>query len=76
MLADYAQKEQADQTRVVFENAHWLVVVPFWAAWPFETILLTKDNIQNFSQLNDIQINTLAQALKVLTTKYDNVFDC
>ncbi|WP_352284513.1 galactose-1-phosphate uridylyltransferase, partial [Pseudoalteromonas sp. Q18-MNA-CIBAN-0097] len=31
MLADYAQKEQADQTRVVFENEHWLVVVPFWA---------------------------------------------
>ncbi|MEH6817303.1 MAG: UDP-glucose--hexose-1-phosphate uridylyltransferase [Pseudoalteromonas distincta] len=76
MLADYVQKEQTDKTRVVFENAHWLVVVPFWAAWPFETILLTKDNIQNFSQLNDIQINTLAQAIKVLTTKYDNIFNC
>ncbi|MBG9995802.1 UDP-glucose--hexose-1-phosphate uridylyltransferase [Pseudoalteromonas sp. NZS127_1] len=76
MLADYAQKEQADQTRVVFENEHWLVVVPFWAAWPFETMLVTKDNIQNFSQLNDAQTNSLAQALKVLTTKYDNVFNC
>jgi UDPglucose--hexose-1-phosphate uridylyltransferase len=76
MLADYVQKEQADKTRVVFENEHWLVVVPFWAAWPFETMLVTKDNIQNFSQLNDAQTDSLAHALKVLTTKYDNVFNC
>ncbi|WP_166109357.1 UDP-glucose--hexose-1-phosphate uridylyltransferase [Pseudoalteromonas sp. Z9A5] len=76
MLADYVQKEQADKTRVVFENEHWLVVVPFWAAWPFETMLITKDNIQNFSQLNDAQTDSLAHALKVLTTKYDNVFNC
>lgn len=76
MLADYVKKEQESQTRVVFENEYWLAVVPFWAAWPFETLLLTKDNIQNFSQLNDAQTEALAQALKVLTTKYDNVFNC
>ena len=76
LLADYVKKEQADNTRTVFENKHWLIVVPFWAAWPFETLLVTKDNIQNFSQLNEAHVNALAEALKVLTTKYDNVFNC
>ncbi|MBQ4834176.1 UDP-glucose--hexose-1-phosphate uridylyltransferase [Pseudoalteromonas sp. MMG010] len=76
LLADYVKKEQADGTRTVFENTHWLVVVPFWAAWPFETLLLSKDNVQHFGQLNSTQIDTLAEALKVLTTKYDNIFNC
>jgi UDPglucose--hexose-1-phosphate uridylyltransferase len=52
------------------------VVVPFWAAWPFETLLIAKDNIQDFGQLNSIQKNSLAQALQELTIRYDNVFKC
>jgi UDPglucose--hexose-1-phosphate uridylyltransferase len=76
LLAEYAQQEQEDQSRVVYQNDHWMVVVPFWAAWPFETLLLSKDNVQHLGQLNEKQIDTLAQALKILTTKYDNVFNC
>lgn len=76
MLADYAEKEMADGSRMVFENTHWLVVVPFWAAWPFETLVLPKDDLQALDQLNDEQNVALAEALKVLTTKYDNLFRC
>ena len=76
LLADYVEHEVLHQDRIVVENAHWLVVVPFWAAWPFETLLIAKDNIQHFGQLNDEQKNSLAQILQELTIRYDNVFDC
>lgn len=39
LLLDYAQREQAEQVRCVAETEHWLAVVPYWAAWPFETLL-------------------------------------
>jgi UDPglucose--hexose-1-phosphate uridylyltransferase len=76
LLADYVVQEQQAKQRIVFENAHWLVVVPFWAAWPFETLVLSKDDVQHFGQLLPPQIDALAQTLSVLTTKYDNVFNC
>ena len=76
MLAEYAKQEQEDHSRLVYENKHWLGVVPFWAAWPFETLLLCKDDVQHLGQLNQGQTEALAQALKILTTKYDNVFNC
>jgi len=76
LLADYVEHESSQQDRIVVENEHWLVVVPFWAAWPFETLLIAKDDIQHFGQLNSQQKNTLAQALQELTIRYDNVFNC
>ena len=76
LLADYAQRESLDGSRTVFENQHWLVVVPFWAAWPFETLVLPKDNLQALHELDNAQNQALAEALKVLTTKYDNLFRC
>jgi UDPglucose--hexose-1-phosphate uridylyltransferase len=76
LLADYVEHERSKQERVVVENEHWLAVVPFWAAWPFETLLIAKDDVQHFGQLNSIQKNSLAQALQELTIRYDNVFNC
>jgi len=76
LLADYVEHETAKKDRIVVENDHWLVVVPFWAAWPFETLLVTKDDVQDFSQLTEQQKASLAQALQELTIRYDNVFNC
>jgi UDPglucose--hexose-1-phosphate uridylyltransferase len=76
LLKDYAKHEVDDQKRVVVENEHWVVVVPFWAAWPFETLLLPKDDLQSFSQLNVAQKESLAEILQLITIKYDNVFNC
>jgi UDPglucose--hexose-1-phosphate uridylyltransferase len=76
LLADYAEHEVNKKDRIVVENEHWLVVVPFWAAWPFETLLVTKDDIQDFSQLTEQHKTSLAQALQELTIRYDNVFNC
>jgi UDPglucose--hexose-1-phosphate uridylyltransferase len=76
LLSDYVEHESVKQDRIVVENDHWLAVVPFWAAWPFETLLIAKDDIQHFGQLNAQQKSSLAQALQELTIRYDNVFNC
>ncbi len=74
MLADYAAREQTNAQRVVCENEHWLVVVPYWAAWPFETLLLPKFDVCRLSDLLPEQAATLADILRRLTTAYDNLF--
>ncbi len=76
LLADYVERELIEKKRIVAENEHWLVVVPFWAAWPFETLLVAKNNVQYFGELDDPEKYALAKILKELTTKYDNVFNC
>ncbi|WP_429037914.1 galactose-1-phosphate uridylyltransferase, partial [Aeromonas media] len=45
LLLDYVERELQDRSRIVVETAHWLAVVPFWAAWPFETLLLPKAHV-------------------------------
>ena len=64
MLVDYAQRELADGSRTVVETEHWLAVVPYWAAWPFETLLLPKAHVQRLTDLTDDQRSDLALALK------------
>jgi UDPglucose--hexose-1-phosphate uridylyltransferase len=76
LLARYAQREAADGERTVVETAHWLAVVPFWAAWPFETLLLPKFAVQRLPELDAGARADLALALKKLTSRYDNLFQC
>lgn len=76
MLLDYMQREQQAGVRTVVETEHWLAVVPYWASWPFETLLLPKFAVRRLPQLNDRQRDDLALALKKLTSRYDNLFQC
>ncbi|MFM2484929.1 UDP-glucose--hexose-1-phosphate uridylyltransferase [Celerinatantimonas yamalensis] len=76
LLLDYAQRESQAQERVVCENNDWLVVVPYWASWPFETLLLPKFKVEQLPQLNDAQRDSLSLILKQLTCRYDNLFQC
>jgi len=62
--------------RVVCVNDDWLVVVPYWAAWPFETLLLPRFAITQMIELTDAQQSTLAEIIKNVTTRYDNLFQC
>ena len=73
LLLDVAEREAASE-RVVEINDDWLAVVPFWAAWPFETLLLPRFAVQRMPQLNGGQRDSLASILKALTTRYDNLF--
>lgn len=76
LLADYVQEELRRRERIVVETEHWLAVVPYWAAWPFETLLLPKADASRLTELSAEQSKDLALALKRLTTRYDNLFSC
>ena len=76
LLTDYVEREREDGERVVVETAHWLAVVPYWAAWPFETMLLPKAHVRRFDELSEPQRDDLALAIRKLTSRYDNLFKC
>jgi len=75
LLCDYLQLEQRARERIVFASAHFTVVVPFWAVWPFEILVLPNTHVANLVELNSEQRNDLASGLKRLTTIYDRVFE-
>lgn len=76
LLLDYVDAELADGDRTVVDTEHWLAVVPYWASWPFEILLLPKFTVRRMVELNDEQRDDLAIALKKLTSHYDNLFNC
>lgn len=75
LLADYASDELGGP-REVAANDDWLVVVPFWAVWPFETLLMPRQPTPRLSDLDDGQKDSLADVLQALITVYDRLFDC
>ncbi len=76
LLHDYVHRELLRAERVVVETEHWVVVVPYWAAWPFETLVLPKENVSRITEMSESQKSDLAIALKEITTRYDNLFEC
>ena len=75
LLRDYAVLEHEQQTRVVVENAEWLAVVPYWAIWPFEMLLLPRRHVLRLPDLTDNERTALADIMKRMLTRYDNLFD-
>ena len=76
LLLDYVEQEAANGIRTVVETQHWLAVVPYWAAWPFEVLLTPKAHVRRITELTPEQRTDLAIALKKLTSRYDNLFQC
>jgi UDPglucose--hexose-1-phosphate uridylyltransferase len=75
MLADYAGLEAERGERVVVENDDWLAVVPYWALWPFEVMLLPRRHVLRLPELVDGERDALAGILKQLLTRYDNLYE-
>jgi UDPglucose--hexose-1-phosphate uridylyltransferase len=75
LLADYVVLELKEKERIVLENEHFVTVVPFWATWPFETMVISKRHIQHILQFSDAEKLAYADMLKKLTTIYDNLFE-
>jgi len=75
LLMDYAAREAAEQTRVVIENEDWLAVVPFWAVWPFEMLLMPRAHRLRLPDLTNSERASLAAILRGLLVKYDNLFE-
>ena len=76
LLLDVAEREVADGRRVVVQGTHWVAVVPFWATWPFETLLLPRLPLQRLPQMDAAARADLARVLQALTSRYDNLFQC
>jgi len=75
MLMDYLEQELNAQERIVMENDSWVVLVPFWAIWPFEALLLPKRHVLDLAGLSETEKNGLAEIMKKFLTKYDRLFD-
>lgn len=76
LLGDYLARELEERTRIVVETDAWVALVPFWAEWPFETMLLPKNPRARLDELDEGERDDLALALGELTTRYDNLFEC
>ncbi|HEY0092079.1 MAG TPA: UDP-glucose--hexose-1-phosphate uridylyltransferase [Flavobacterium sp.] len=75
LLKDYLDEELKRKERIVIENADFVALVPFWATWPYETMIISKRHIRDISQLVSAEKTSFAEILKALTVKYDNLFE-
>jgi len=75
LLTAYLRMELTSRERIVLENESWVVLVPFWAVWPFETMLLPRGVATGFAELTEKERNGLAEILQQITAGYNRVFD-
>ncbi len=76
LLLDYIEKELKKDERILYQNDDFVALIPFWAVWPFEAIIVPKRrHIKNISELTDEERTNLAAAYKGLTVLYDNLFE-
>jgi len=75
LLLDYLALELQHDERIVVDNAHWVAIVPYWATWPYEILLLPRRHVLRLPELNDTERDALADILKRLLTRYDNLFE-
>jgi len=76
LLQDYLEREIEAGERVVCENEHFVVVVPFWAVWPFETMILPRAHVDSLASFGAAEVAGLADAYRRLTQAYDRIFSC
>ena len=75
LLCDYLALELDYRERVVLQNDHFCALVPFWAVWPFETMVLARRHIDSLPEMTNAERDALADIVKRLTTRYDNLFE-
>jgi len=75
LLGDYLSLELEEKERIVVESESFVALVPFWAVWPFETMLISKRHVQHINQLTEVEKQDYAKILKELTIIYDNLFE-
>ena len=75
LLTDYLALELEQGERIVCENEGFVALVPFWAVWPFETMIISREQRGSLLDLSDAERGQLADVVKRLTTRYDNLFE-
>ena len=75
LLIDYLKHEEEQKERIVIQNEDWVVLLPYWATWPYETLLLPRRQVLRLPDLDNSERTSLAEILKRLLTRYDNLFE-
>lgn len=75
LLEEYAALETEKQERVVFENASFLALCPWWAVWPFEVMIVSKKHKRALVDFDDSERKELAETISEVTRRYDNLFE-
>ena len=75
LLGDYLERELAAGTRIVEQSEHWVALVPFWAVWPFETLLLPRRTVRRLQDITPDEADDSAAILIALFKRYDRLFD-
>ena len=76
LLEDYIKQESELNERIIFENQEFVVLVPFWAVWPFETMILPRKSEAHIGMMTTSRKSDFASAIKKLTAAYDKLFNC
>jgi len=74
LLGDYLSQELELGERILFENDSFVILVPFWAVWPFETMIVPKKHLKNIAELTSEESKAFAEAISVITKAYDKLF--
>ncbi|MEC7540083.1 MAG: UDP-glucose--hexose-1-phosphate uridylyltransferase [SAR324 cluster bacterium] len=74
LLLDVVEEELKKEERIVEKNSSWLAVVPYWAVWPFELLLLPRRNVKRLEEIDEQEKQELAEILKKILSRYDNLF--
>jgi UDPglucose--hexose-1-phosphate uridylyltransferase len=74
LLADYLRLEVEREERIVCGNDGFVALVPFWAVWPFETLVVSRRPVPDIGKLTDAERDQLADIVRRVTTRYDNLF--
>jgi len=75
LLADYLKQEIAAEERIICVNEHFVALVPFWAVWPYEAMIIPRRHFQHIGQMTEEEKAAFAKILKELTQRFDLIFD-
>ena len=75
LLSSYLKIELEKQERIVCANDHFVALIPFWAVWPYETMIISRRHIENILQFTNAEKESLADIIQRLTFRYDNLFE-
>ena len=75
LLGDYLQKELVMKERLLAENEHFVSLVPFWACWPFESIIISRRHFGHIGEMNAVEKDAFAEMYRRVTIMYDNLFE-
>lgn len=75
MLVDYAQLESQEKIRTVFENESFWAGIPYWAVWPFEVMIVSKQHKRSLVDFTKDEHAQMAECIAEVTRRYDNLFE-